>query len=105
MKSGNLDRLITIEQVSLSNDTFGSSQTESWSTFAQVWAEVLPMKAEEKFRSAEKYSSQTNVFRIRWLSGLTPRMRISYNSKLWRILGIKELERREGHDVEAEVME
>lgn len=103
MKSGNFDRSIIIEQVSLSNDTFGSSQTESWSTFATVWAEVLPVQAVEDFRSQERYSIQRNEFKIRWLSGLTPRMRINYDSKYWKITGIKEIGRHQAHSIEAEV--
>jgi len=104
MRSGDLDEQIVIQQVSLSTDALGSSQTESWSTFATVWAKVIPMTASERFVSQEKYSANVNKFQIRFLSGLLPTMRIQYSSKVWRILGISEIRRYEGHEILAEVL-
>lgn len=102
LRAGAMDRSIVIESVTLSNDSFGSGQAESWSTFATVPAEVLPMGVQERFISDQKYSSRTNIFNIRYLPGLLPTMRIQYDSLTWRILGVKEVNRQRGHEILAE---
>ncbi len=102
MRSGPMDREIIIQQVSLADNSFGSSQVPTWSTFATVWAQVTPMKADERFVSAQKYASKVNKFRIRYLTGLLPTMRISYDGVIWKILGLSEMGRHDGHEILAE---
>ena len=104
-RSGKLDRKIVIEQNTPSGDTFGGGQTDSWSTFATVWAEVIPMSATERFMSQQRYASRVSMFNIRYVSGLNSKMRIQYESKAWRILGIKEISRLRGWEVLAEQIE
>jgi len=43
-------------------------------------------------------------FRIRYLDGLTRKMRISYNGDLYNILSIGEVGFKEGHDIRAEAI-
>lgn len=103
MRPGKLDRRITIEQVTLAQNAMGEP-VETWAPFAEVWTDVRPMTATERFESDARHSARVSNFRIRYLTGIDPTMRISYEGLSWRILGIAELGRREGLDVTAEVV-
>lgn len=104
-RAGLHDREIVIQQVTLSDNTFTTKGEESWSNFASAWAFVTPMEASERFTSQQKFSSRVSTFEIRYVSGVTAKMRISYESTYWRILGIKEIGRRRGLEILAELIE
>lgn len=105
MRAGQHDREITIQSVTLSDNTFTAKQEEVWSTFASAWAFVTPMEASERFTSQQKFSSRVSTFEIRYVAGVTAKMRISYESTFWRILGIKEVGRRRGLEILAELID
>ena len=45
-----LDRIITIQQLSVTRDSFGAD-VETWVDLAQVWASFTPQSAREQFRN------------------------------------------------------
>lgn len=100
MRSGNLDRRIVIEKNAASQNSFGEPE-ESWSTFATVWANVRPVRGNEQFASDQRRAERQSIFRIRYLSGLTEKMRISHDSAYYDIEGIIEIGRREGMEITA----
>lgn len=102
MKSGDLDRLVIIEQKSDTQDSYGEA-VPTWTTFATVWAKVVPFSATELFKSAADHSQKVNKFYIRYLTGVTEVMRINYDGLYWRILGIQEINRKRGWEILAEV--
>ncbi len=80
---GELNRKVTIEQLTQGKDSEGGL-TESWSAFAaDVWAKVDNYSGNEP--SITKHGGQPGVSRvlfvIRYMSGVTSAMRIVYNSK------------------------
>lgn len=104
MYSGKLDRRIVIEQTTPSTDSYGEP-TDSWSTYTTVWASVRQIKASERFNSDKVLSVRTAVFKIRYNSGITEKMRINYDGRYWDILGIAEIGRQEGTEITAESKE
>lgn len=104
MRSGRLDRLITIQQPTEVADTFGGNNTVTWSDFANAWANVSQVSAMERFQSSERLSIKASKFKIRFISGIKPTFRIRYDNFNWRILGISELERLEGLEILAETI-
>lgn len=89
MDSGRLDRLITIQVASMTQNDYGE-EIPSWSTLAQVWAQFLPGGGNERFTAQQVYAEAQARFRIRHRSDVTPENQITYDSKTWDILSVDE---------------
>lgn len=100
MRAGKLDRRITIEQAAYSQDDFGQEQPV-WTTFAERAAQRMDMKGTERFAANQVMATITATFRIRYLPGLKPTMRIVHEGKTYDITGIAELGRRRGLEITA----
>lgn len=104
LNAGELDRKIVIKSVSITRSSSGAI-VESLSDFMTVWAKVVPLSANERFSSDATHAALINSFITRYISGLLPTMQISYDNLLWRITGILEMGRHEGHRILAEAIE
>lgn len=104
MKSGALDRRITIQrEVQTGTDGFNVPITQ-WTDLATVWASVTPMSDGERWRAAEVSAEVTTRFLIRYssqVSTVNPKDRIQYEGRLYDIYGVKEVGRREGLEITA----
>ncbi len=100
MRGGHLDRQIVIQQAAESRDSFGEP-VKTWSTFATVWASKLDIVGRERFAARQDLAEESTVFRIRWLAGVTAKMRIVHDGKTYGIQGLAELGRSEGIDITA----
>ena len=99
MKPGTLRERIIIQTPTVATDASGIS-SETWATFAEVFAAVEPLRMRE-FLAAAATTSKVDVrFRIRHLPGLLPTMRISYNSKYYAITSMVNVgERDREHEI------
>ena len=95
-----MDRFITIEEFTAVQDAFGQ-ETKTWTEFASVWSEKIDIKSRERFSAAQDIAEETTRFRLRWLAGVTPKMRIISENKTYDIEGIAELGRRAGLEIVA----
>lgn len=98
-----LDRRITIEQQTSSQDAFGQD-TGAWSTFATVWAgKNITSRARnntEGYQSMQNVAERKDFFEIRFLSGLHERMRIiTEEGEIYNIVAIEEINRREAQRI------
>ena len=95
-----LDRIITIQQLSVTRDSFGA-EVETWVDLAQVWASFTPQSAREQFRNESniEQASNTAAFRIRWRDDVDETMRIVHDGHEWDIEGIIEVGRRDKMDL------
>ena len=100
MRAGELDRLIVIETPTEGQDDYGG-RALTWVTFATVWAKVTPTRGRETVAADQVVAQADTVFRIYWLSGLTTKMRVSYDGQLYDIAHLAEIGRREGLDLMA----
>ena len=96
-----MDRFITIEEPTVTQDSFGGEVT-TWTTFAQVWAQRVDMRAKERFNSEQIQAIETTTWRIRYLAGVQPDMRITYFGKVYEITGLAELGRTAGLEITTE---
>lgn len=87
MRSGKLRHEITIQAVTTTQDGYGG-QTESWSTFATVRASVEPLQGREYFAAQQVQAEVTTRFRIRYLSGVTPKMRVLYDGRTFNVASV-----------------
>ena len=104
--TGRLDRKILIEQPVEVQDTFGTLATTGWTTFHIAWAEKQPLRGLEKLAADQRRYSAASIWTIRYLDGVTTKMRIvdEYGIK-YRITSVKEVGRRHGLEIEAEIMQ
>lgn len=100
MSAGQLDRRITIEQETETVSPSGGVVV-TWATVATVWAAKMDVRPRERYAAATDLATETTTFRIRWRSGITPEMRITYDGKVYNIEGIAEVGRRIALDLTA----
>lgn len=102
-ESGKLDRRIVIQRATLVRNAFGE-QIETWGTLKEVWAGVRPVSDGERMRAREVAAEITTRFVVRYsaqLSDLSPKDRVLYQGRVFDIIGLKELGRREGWEISA----
>lgn len=78
---------ITIQESTDTRDSYGEP-IHAWNTFDQVWASIEPISGREYFASKETRSQSTHRIRIRYRSGLSTKMRISWDSRYFDIESI-----------------
>lgn len=94
VRTGELDRRITIEQpASGGQDAAGEPQI-SWTVFATVWAKREVVSGAEQFGADQRYAQQATVFTVRHLPGLAPTMRVFCEGQYYEIEDVAEIDRR-----------
>lgn len=97
MLAGRLDRKITLQKPTTTTDEYGEEET-TWDDFRSVWADIQKQSGREMFE-AGKLAEVEIVFKIRYLSEITPEWRIQYDGKDFDITHIKEIGRRNGLEI------
>ena len=100
MRAGRLNRRITIQEPTESQGTTGQA-VPSWATYRTVWAEVKQRTGKESFDADQMVAETNTIFKIRYLTGLTRKMRISYGGDYYGIESIAEIGFKEGHEIRA----
>lgn len=85
MRAGRLDTKIIIEQSSEVINGVGDS-VKTWTTFETVWAWIVTNSGKEFLDAREQHSSLSRVITIRYLSGVTPEMRVNDDGIFYNIL-------------------
>ncbi len=87
MQTGRLRERVTIQAESVTRDASGE-QLITWPEVATVWASVTPGASNERFLASagQRVAEVTHTVRVRYRSGITPKMRIIWEST--RILNI-----------------
>ena len=94
MRSARFDRQIIIESFTESLNE-ANEAIKTWRTFAMPWAKKTDTGGSERFNGAIVAVMATN-FEIRFIPGVTEKMRIKYDGGVYSILGIVEIGRRQG---------
>ena len=87
MKAGALDKRITVQTPTITQDTMGQPVT-SWATLAQRWASVEPLQGREAQLVHALFSEATHKISMRYLSGLNAKCRVSWDSRYFNILSV-----------------
>jgi SPP1 family predicted phage head-tail adaptor len=91
---GKLDRRIVIEELTQGVGSTYGEPTETWTTWRECWANVYSGAGRE-IEAARQITAEIDTqFQIRWVEGLTPTMRISYDGRYYDIHRIEEVGRR-----------
>jgi SPP1 family predicted phage head-tail adaptor len=97
-KIGRLDKRVTIQRRSATKDSYGQ-ELDSWTTIAQVWAQVKPLGGRERMRNAAMVveSILTHTVTVRYSETLMPPLeadawRILYGSRIFNITSSRDVE-------------
>jgi SPP1 family predicted phage head-tail adaptor len=106
MESGKLDKRIALQTLTETVNASGFGEIErSWATTFSVWATEMPKKALEKYAIGGRLTEKMIAFKVRFRTDISESMRISFESKSYRILSITNLGRRDGLEILAEYIE
>lgn len=100
MEAGRLRHRIVIQERTDTQDSYGEP-IPAWTTWAEVWAAVEPQSGQEATIALSQQSeARIRVrIRIRYRTGLSTLMRVSWQSRIFQIEAISEVNtnRREIH--------
>ena len=93
MRAGNLRNYVTIQKPAESQDS-NLELITIWTTFATIWAEILPLAGREYWASRQTVSEATGKIRMRYIYGVTTKMRIIDGTKTYDIEAVIDIENR-----------
>lgn len=99
-----LDRQITIQRAAVARDTFHNLVEGPWSNLITVRAAKLEVSDGERIRAQQIGADITMRFQVRWnkvIATVDAKDQLLFEGKLFKILGVKELGRREGREITA----
>lgn len=95
MRAGTLDRQISIERLSTAIDEAGTP-IETWTEIATPRAALVQASTAEYLRGYGETEAMAVIFRIRWLDGITPGHRVTYDERTLNVREVTEIGRRRG---------
>jgi SPP1 family predicted phage head-tail adaptor len=93
MKITDFRHRISLQQKLITKDPEGIP-IENWQNISTIWAAVEPLRGREYFQAAAVQSQNMIRFTIRYRKGITSEIRILYDSKLYDIQSIIDVEGR-----------
>ena len=95
MNPGELTHQIIIQIKSITQDAELNS-VEVWQDWRTVWASPMPKTGREYYRLSTNNSEITEAFKIRYIGGVNPHLRVKFRGKYFEIIEvINESERNE----------
>jgi len=106
MRAGKLRRRVAIQSLTETKDTYGEP-IKSWTTVYTVYAQVLPLRGDERAQNQQLMSRADTKFRIRYNSDMTitTKHRLVYDGDNYDITAILEIGRKEGWEILAHKVE
>ena len=81
MIGGRKRNLVSIQQVTETKNSYGE-RVETWSVYAKAWASVTPVTGKEYYQAQAAQAEATHKVVINYLSGVVPKMRILFGSRI-----------------------
>lgn len=91
--TGTMNRKIIIQSSASSSKQDTGERILAWSTFKTVYAAVSESANGETLEGGKVTATTGTTFTIRYVSGVTAKMRILYNSEYYNITGISDIGR------------
>lgn len=94
--AGRLRDRVTVQIASGTTNTLGETVL-AWNDSTSVWASVEGVSAREALEAGQQETTITHRVRLRYLPGLTQRMRFSWRSRTLNIVSLLEYGNRTEH--------
>ncbi len=102
ISAGELDRLITLQHSTATNDPESNEPISTFATYATVWTKMEFLRSTEGAAAAREYAEYGLFFTIRWRSDILAEDRIVFEGDNYEIIGRpRELGRRQGLKIQA----
>jgi SPP1 family predicted phage head-tail adaptor len=98
LRSGTMDRLAVVQTPTESASAIGEPIL-TWSDFATRWIAILPLSGSESLQALVNEGSVTHRVRMRYTTGLKPKMRLTCEGRTFEIMSVVERGRREEHEL------
>ena len=93
MRAGRLRNYITIQQPTETHDA-NLELILTWSTFTQCWASIEPLIGREYWSARQILSEISGKIRMRYINGITTKMKVIDGSKSYDIEAVIDFENR-----------
>jgi len=93
---GRMRERITVQIASGTTNSLGE-QVLTWNSSSSVWASVEGVSAREALEAGQQDTTITHRVRLRYLPGLTQRMRFAWRSRTLNIISLLEYGNRSEH--------
>ena len=87
MRSGPARSRIVVEEATETRDKYGAVDL-TWATFGTYWAEVIFRGGGEALNTMREVTQADLVFRMRYRSTITEKMRVKYKTRYFDIVRI-----------------
>lgn len=87
MRVGQLRHRVTIQTATETRDAIGGVIAAP-STFATVWASVEALQGREYLAAQQVNAEVDHRIRIRYLAGVTPKMRVAFGARLFDVQAV-----------------
>ena len=94
MRAGNLNKLITIENLSSGQDDFGQPLDSSWNTFKKVRASITPISGNESFLSNADFAQTSHKIKCRYIVGVNASMRAIFDGRVFYFVNVRNISER-----------
>ncbi len=88
MKAGSLRHRVTLQRLTITQDSSSGDTTESWTDVATVWAAIEPLSARDFIAAQAEQSKVTARIVIRARDDVTAAMRVKHGQTLYDIEGV-----------------
>ncbi len=87
IRAGELRHKVTIQNYTTSPNAV-SEPVKTWADYATVWASIEPIRGKEFWDSQQVNAEITGKIKLRYLSGITSKMRVKYETRIFEILSV-----------------
>lgn len=95
MRAGLLDRKVTVQSRTVTQDPNYGSEVSTWGTFATVWVRFDETGGQESERQNREFTSRNATVHMRFLSGINADMRLlEPDGSIWQIINVSMKKRR-----------
>jgi SPP1 family predicted phage head-tail adaptor len=97
LEFGRMRERVRIEQASESRNAIGEV-VQTWSTFGERWASVEGLSSREALLSGQQQTEISHRVRMRYVDGMTSRMRFVWRGRVLEIFSLLEHRNRSEHE-------
>lgn len=104
MGAGARDRKITIENKGAAQNSYGEVD-DDYTIYAQAWAAYKPVRSQERMMKNIVWQETAGIFKTPYIHGVNSQMRINDHDKIFEIIGVIEVGRRQGLEIHVREMQ
>lgn len=95
MRAGLMDRKVTVQSRTVTQDANYGSEVSTWGTFATMWVRFDETGGQERERQNREFTTRNATVSMRFIDGVTADMRLlEPDGSIWQIINVSLKKRR-----------